>query len=90
MSERPHILLFVVDQLAASFLRAHGNAVTKTPAIDELAETGVVFENAYSPSPLCAPARAALMTGMPNWVSAPIRPEPARVGSPFVSHLNSG
>jgi len=64
VSERPHILLFVVDQLAASFLRAHGNAVTKTPAIDELAETGVVFENAYSPSPLCAPARAALMTGM--------------------------
>jgi choline-sulfatase len=64
VSERPHILLFVVDQLAAPILRAHGNAVTKTPAIDELAETGVVFENAYSPSPLCAPARAALMTGM--------------------------
>jgi choline-sulfatase len=61
---RPHILLFVVDQLAAGFLRAYGHPVTRTPTIDALAETGVVFESAYSPSPLCAPARAALMTGM--------------------------
>ena len=64
MSSRPHILLFVVDQLAAAYLGAYGHDVTKTPAIDGLAESGVVFENAYTPSPLCAPARAALMTGM--------------------------
>jgi choline-sulfatase len=63
MPDRPHILLVVVDQLSALFLRAHGNQVTKTPTIDRLAEDGVVFENAYCPSPLCAPARAVLMTG---------------------------
>ena len=63
MSGRPHILLVMVDQLAASFLRAYGHPVTKTPTFDRLAEGGVVFENAYSPSPLCAPARAAFMTG---------------------------
>ena len=63
MGDRPHILLVVVDQLAASFLRAFGHPVTKTPTIDRLAENGVLFENAYSPSPLCAPARASLMTG---------------------------
>jgi len=63
MGDRPHILLVMVDQLAAHFLRAYGHAVTKTPTIDRLAETGVVFENAYTPSPLCAPARASLMTG---------------------------
>ncbi|HEU0247505.1 MAG TPA: choline-sulfatase [Gaiellaceae bacterium] len=59
----PHILLVMVDQLAASFLRAYGHPVTKTPTIDRLAEDGVVFTNAYTPSPLCAPARAAFMTG---------------------------
>jgi choline-sulfatase len=63
MPDRPHILLVVVDQLSALFLRAHGHRVTKTPTIDRLAEEGVVFDNAYCPSPLCAPARAVLMTG---------------------------
>ena len=64
MRERPHILVLMVDQLAASFLRPYGHRVTKTPTIDRLAEAGVVFENAYTPSPLCAPARASFMTGM--------------------------
>jgi choline-sulfatase len=63
MGDRPHILLVMVDQLAAAFLRAYGHGVTQTPTIDRLADAGVVFENAYTPSPLCAPARAALMTG---------------------------
>jgi len=63
MGDRPHILLVVVDQLSALFLRAYGHRVTKTPAVDKLAAEGVVFDNAYCPSPLCAPARAALMTG---------------------------
>jgi choline-sulfatase len=64
MGDRPHILLVMVDQLAAAFLRPYGHTVTKTPTVDRLAETGVVFENAYSPSPLCAPARASFMTGL--------------------------
>jgi choline-sulfatase len=64
MGSPPHILLIVADQLCALFLRAYGHPVTKTPAIDRLAEEGVVFEHAYSSSPLCAPARATLMTGL--------------------------
>jgi choline-sulfatase len=63
MSDRPHIVVVMVDQLSALFLRAYGHSVTKTPTIDRLAEEGVVFENAYCPSPLCAPARAVFMTG---------------------------
>src|SRR5919106_6069953 len=59
MSERPHILVVMVDQLSALFLRAYGHGVTKTPAIDRLAEEGVVFENGYTPTPLCGPARTA-------------------------------
>lgn len=60
---RPNILLIVADQLAAQFLPAYGHAIVKAPNIDRLADKGVVFENAYSNSPLCAPARATLMTG---------------------------
>jgi choline-sulfatase len=64
MADRPHILLLMVDQLAAPFLRGYGHTVTKTPTIDRLVESGVVFENAYSASPLCAPARASFMSGL--------------------------
>ena len=63
MRERPHILLLVADQLSALHLRAYGHPVTRTPVLDRLAGTGVVFDQAYTASPLCAPARAALMTG---------------------------
>ena len=60
---KPNILFIMVDQLAAPFLAAYGHKVVKTPNIDKLAAQGVVFENFYSPSPLCAPARAAMMSG---------------------------
>jgi choline-sulfatase len=60
---RPNILFVMADQLAAQTLRPYGNQVVQAPAIDALAETGVVFERAYCNSPLCAPSRASLMTG---------------------------
>ena len=62
-SQKPNLLLIVVDQLASAFLPAYGHRIVKTPHIDRLARGGVVFEQAYSNSPLCAPARAILMTG---------------------------
>jgi choline-sulfatase len=37
--------------------------VIRTPRIDELAETGTVFANAYTPSPVCVPSRQAMMAG---------------------------
>jgi len=61
--DRPHILLVMVDQLSALFLGPYGHKVVKTPNIDRLAAEGVLFENAYTPSPLCAPARAVFMSG---------------------------
>jgi len=64
MRDQPHILIAMVDQLSALFLKAYGHPVTKTPTIDRLAEDGVVFEHMYTPSPLCAPARASFMTGL--------------------------
>jgi choline-sulfatase len=42
----------------------YGNPVVKTPVLDQLARTGVVFDNAYTPSPICVPARQCISAGM--------------------------
>ena len=63
MSDKPNIVLIMADQLVASLMGAYGHPVTKTPNLDALVEGGVRFDAAYSPCPLCAPARACLATG---------------------------
>lgn len=60
---RPNVLVVMFDQVAPSALRPYGNPVTVAPTIDHLARTGVVFDAAYSNSPLCTPARYCMMTG---------------------------
>src|SRR5204862_145830 len=49
---------------APSALPFHGHPMTKAPAMSWLAESGVVFDAAYTASPLCSPARASFMTGL--------------------------
>jgi len=62
--KQPNILFIMADQLAAAFLPIYGHRLVQTPNISRLADQGVVFENAYSNSPLCAPARATVMNGL--------------------------
>ena len=62
MAKRPNILFFMVDQQAASALSVYGGSA-KTPAIQLLADAGVVFDNAYTNFPVCAPSRCSMMTG---------------------------
>ncbi len=61
---RPNILVLMADQMVPAALPFHGDRVARTPALSRLADEGVVFENAYTASPLCAPARASLLTGL--------------------------
>ncbi len=65
MTDRPNILLVMADQLAAPFVSWHGGPAI-TPHLDALAAEGVVFDRAYSNSPLCAPARFSMMSGRLN------------------------
>ena len=58
-----NILIIMADQLTALALGCYHNADVKSPHIDRLAAEGVVFDAAYSSSPLCTPARYAFMTG---------------------------
>jgi hypothetical protein len=53
----------MADQLTARALPAYGNTVAKTPHIDSLAKSGVVFESFYCNSPLCAPSRFSFLSG---------------------------
>jgi choline-sulfatase len=63
VSSRPNILILMADQLTARALPAYGNRVAKTPNIDALAESGVVFDSFYCNSPLCAPSRFSFLSG---------------------------
>jgi choline-sulfatase len=56
-------LVLMADQLAASWLPAYGHPVVRAPHLSALAQKSTVFESAYTAFPLCAPARAAMLTG---------------------------
>ena len=60
---QPNILLVMADQLTAFALPCYGHSVVRAPHIARLAAGGVLFENAYCDSPLCAPSRASFMAG---------------------------
>jgi choline-sulfatase len=60
---RPNFLFIMADQLAAPALSPYGDKIVKAPAIDALADEGVVFENAYCNLPMCGPSRASLHAG---------------------------
>lgn len=64
MSDRPNILLITVDQMRGDCLGVAGHPVIDTPNLDYLARSGVYFPRAYSATPTCIPARAAILTGM--------------------------
>jgi len=61
--KKPNILLFVTDQQRRDTIGAYGSPICKTPTIDRLAQEGMRFERAYTPTGLCSPARSSLMSG---------------------------
>jgi len=63
LSDRPNFLILMADQLTARALPAYGNRIAKTPNMDALAESGVVFDSFYCNSPLCAPSRFSFLSG---------------------------
>jgi arylsulfatase A len=62
-AQRPNILLIQADDLGYGDLSAYGQGRFNTPNLDRLAREGIRFTNYYSGSTVCAPSRAALMTG---------------------------
>jgi arylsulfatase A-like enzyme len=64
MTRRPNILIINLDQLRYDCLGCTGNPLVRTPHIDALAQSGLQFDSAFTPFPVCAPARQTLLTGV--------------------------
>jgi len=62
-AERKNVLLILVDDLRPE-IGAYGSTRAITPNMDRLAATGVLFERAYTQIAVCAPSRAALLSGL--------------------------
>src|SRR5437868_13982136 len=60
---RPNFIIFLADDLGCHDIGAWGATDLKTPNIDALAASGSRFTNWYAAAPVCAPSRAALLTG---------------------------
>ncbi|MFP4055349.1 MAG: sulfatase-like hydrolase/transferase [Candidatus Brocadiia bacterium] len=78
MAKPPNILFLMSDEHRADVAGYEGNAVVRTPVLDGLARSGVVFRNAYTPSPITVPTMGCLMAGQlprtcgcEGWVDLP-------------------
>ena len=71
-ADKPNVLLLVSDDLAAT-LGCFGHPQAKTPNLDRLAGSGVLFERAYCQFPHCNPSRSSFLSGL--------RPDTTRVSN---------
>jgi len=93
--KRPNVLFLMCDQLRADALGGYGNTMACTPNLDRFFNEGTVFDQAYSPCPVCMPARYSVRSGREptatgNWENEPLdRPGlRSRVG-PFLAERMS-
>ena len=72
-SARPNVLFIAVDDMNdwVGFLGGNRPIDVKTPNLDRLAQSSLVFTNAHTPAPACAPARTSIMTGVHPAVVGP-------------------
>ena len=56
--------LWLICEDQSLFFSMYGDSSAYTPNLDQLANDGVVYQNCYTPSPVCAPSRSSLITGM--------------------------
>ncbi len=59
---QPNVLVIMCDQLKATASHLYGSTFCETPSMERLAREGVLFDHAFTPHPLCVPARISLWT----------------------------
>ena len=74
--KRPNIVFILTDDQGPWAIGASGMSQAKTPRIDRLAAEGARFTNAFTPTPVCSPARASILTsrygselGITDWIN---------------------
>lgn len=83
---RPNVVIFLADDLGCHDLGCWGASDLKTPNIDSLAASGARFTNWYSAAPVCAPSRAALLTGRyPIRAGVPDNGQPLRASEQTIA-----
>ncbi len=60
---QPNIIFLLTDDQRWNTLGAQGNAIIQTPHLDSLAQAGILFQNAYVTTSICAVSRASILTG---------------------------
>ncbi|MCK9478572.1 MAG: sulfatase [Firmicutes bacterium] len=65
MNKKPNILFAIADD--ASHMGAYGHKFVNTPNFDAVAKDGILFTNAFTTNPKCAPSRASILAGMHTW-----------------------
>ncbi|MUV37252.1 Arylsulfatase [Lentibacillus sp. JNUCC-1] len=63
---QPNILFIMSDDHAAHAMSCYGSRINETPNLDRIAEEGMRFDNCFCTNSICAPSRAAIMTGQYN------------------------
>lgn len=66
-SDKPNILFFITDDESWLERSAYGWSTLPTPHFDRVAREGVLFTNAFTSAPSCAPSRASVLTGRNFW-----------------------
>lgn len=61
--QRPNIVIIIADDLGKTDISLYGDPPIRTPNIDSIGLKGMTFTEGYISSPICAPSRAALLTG---------------------------
>lgn len=61
---RPNILVLLADDPGPRFFSAYGDPSASTPNVDRLARDGILYKNFFATSPVCAPTRFGILTGM--------------------------
>ena len=62
-SKRPNVVVFFTDQQRWDSMGLHGNPLGLTPNLDRMAMQGTHLFNAFTPQPVCGPARSCFQTG---------------------------
>jgi len=69
LSAQPNIVFFLSDDHACRAVGAYGSTINETPHIDRLAAEGATFDRAFCNNAICAPSRAAFLTGVHGYVN---------------------
>ncbi|MCO5240729.1 MAG: sulfatase [Chitinophagaceae bacterium] len=62
-ANRPNIIFLLTDDQRWDALGAAGNTIIQTPHLDQLARSGILFQNAYTTTAICCVSRAGILTG---------------------------